>query len=517
MSGRVHFNLEMTATGPLEQRPPRSDTALRILLMGDFAGRANLGLEDHAALVSRRPLPVDVDNFAATMTQLAPRIRLPVGAGGADATLDLLSIDDFHPDSLYRRLPLFSRLRDARRQLQDAATFPAAAERLRLEAQDQDAALGHAGVGQSAQEPEHRSETDADTLTRLLGSGSSRSASEPRQDSAEGRLDALIRSIVAPHIVPEAPPHQAQYVAAVDFAIGEQMRAILHHPQFQSLEAAWRGLQWLVSNLETNELLRLDILDVSQAELAADMRAARGDVAGSALHRLLVDAGRDTESGAPWSLLIGNFEFGLAGEDVSLLAWLGVIASAAGGPFIAGAKPELLGCDSIVASPDPRDWTPPVGDVAEGWAALRASRMAPWIGLVLPRLLMRLPYGRGGEAVESFAFDEHGPTPRHEDFLWGNGALACALLIGRAFAARGWDMALGDELEIDDLPACVLASDGETRLQPCAEVRLVERAAERVADAGLMPLLSDANRNAARLLRFQSIATPVAALAGPWR
>jgi type VI secretion system protein ImpC len=260
----------------------------------------------------------------------------------------------------------------------------------------------------------------------------------------------------------------------------------------------------------------LYVLDVSRRELLADISAAQGTVERSGLYRLLVEQGKGTTGGEPWSVIVGNYAFGVAGEDVGLLASLGAIASHAGGPFIAAAKPELVGCDSLVATPDPRDWTPPRGEVVEGWHALRASLMAPWIGLALPRMLLRLPYGKATDAVEAFEFEEFAGVREHESYLWGNGALACALLIARSFTSRGWDMEPGDELDVDDLPAFTFDDDGEKRLQPCAEVALIERAGQAILDAGLMPLSSYKNRNAVRVVRLQSIADPSQALSGPW-
>jgi predicted component of type VI protein secretion system len=118
--------------------------------------------------------------------------------------------------------------------------------------------------------------------------------------------------------------------------------------------------------------------------------------------------------------------------------------------------------------------------------------------------------------VESFPFEELAPRREHASYLWGNGALACALLIGRAFASRGWEMEPGDELEVENLPAHIHDDGGGKNLQPCAEVALVDRAAEAILGAGLMPLLSHKGRNAVHVMRFQSIAQPAQALSGPW-
>jgi type VI secretion system protein ImpC len=148
----------------------------------------------------------------------------------------------------------------------------------------------------------------------------------------------------------------------------------------------------------------------------------------------------------------------------------------------------------------------------------RRSPAASWIGLALPRVLMRLPYGADTEPVEYFQFEEiQSPQERrHQALLCGNPAFYCALLIARSFSERGWSMQLGDYLEIDDLPAYIIEQHGESALQPCAEVCLSDMAMEKILNQGIMPFISHRNSNIVRLARFQSVAEPLKALAGPW-
>jgi len=484
MPSRVGFDFEVTLGPKRERSRAGEQTAMRILVIGDFSARSSRGVAAVGELATRKPLAIDIDNFDRVMARIAPRLAL--GREGASAIeLQFAAIDDFHPDSLYRRIPGFQRLRELRERMQNPATFAAAA-----------AEFGISG------------ESDSDTLSRLVGLQSS--APPPR--SAElASLDALIAGVVAPHIVRDVP-HQPVYLAALDAAIGDEMRAILQHPQFKALEALWRGAYWLASSLETDEQLRLYVLDASMAELAADMRSAQGNVESSNLYRVLAEPSAEE---APWSLIVGGFAFGLEPDELGLLAHLGIVASRTGGPFLAAAKPELLGAASFATTLEPRDWNPAA--TTELWNALRESPVAPWIALAAPRVLVRLPFGKSGEPIEAFAFDEFARGRQHESYLWANGALACALLIGRAFSARGWEMEPGDELELDDLPAHVFEDDGEKRLQPCAEAAVTDRAGAAMLEGGLIPLLSYNNRNAIRVMRFQSIAKPAQALRGPWR
>jgi len=356
-------------------------------------------------------------------------------------------------------------------------------------------------------------EADKDTFSRLLGGTPKAQSATPQPASG---IDALIRGIIAPHIVPDAPPFQAQYVASVDAATGDEMRRVLHHADFQALESLWRGVHWLVSNLELGETLKLYVLDVSKAEALADVRAVGGDIEKSALYRLLVEKESRTAGGEPWSVIAGDYAFGLDGPDVGLLACLGAIASHAGGPFLAAAKPALAGFDSPASMPDARDWRAAGDEAFEAWRELRESLIAPWIGLALPRMLLRLPYGKATEPVEAFDFEELGAARDHERYLWASGAYACTLLIGRAFLSRGWEMEPGDELDVADLPAHTYSEDDEKRMQPCAETNINDRAGQALLERGLIALLSYKNRNAIRVMRLQSIADPPQPLSGPW-
>ena len=477
------------------------ETPMRMLVIGDFSGRDGGGTagDEYAR---RRPVAVDIDSFDQVLRRVAPRVTTRAG----DA-VEIGDLDDFHPDRLYARLPAFARLRALRERMQNPATFAEAAEAFRAQAPS--AAPPEAEAKAAAP----GGEGDADTLSRLLGRDS---AAPPAAASPKSGIDAFIASVVAEHIQPDAPPHQAQYVAAVDAAIGSHMNAVLHDRAFQSLEALWRGVNWLVTNLELGESLKLYILDATKAELLQDVIAADANLTAAATYKTLVDS-TAMPGGEAWSLVVGACEFGPGGEDIALLATLGAIAAHAGAAFIASASPALGGCDSFAAAADPSRWRASDGAEYDAWRALRRSAMAPSIGLAAPRMLLRLPYGNRTDRIASFDLDELGAAREHEAYLWGHGSLACALLVGRAFLARGWEMEPGDELDVDDLPAHTYEEDGEKHLQACAETLLSERAGQALLDRGLIPLLSYKNRNAIRVMRLQSIAEPPQPLKGPWR
>jgi len=201
-------------------------------------------------------------------------------------------------------------------------------------------------------------------------------------------------------------------------------------------------------------------------------------------------------------------------DDAKLLARIGAIASLADAAWLSAADGAIVGCPSFGSVPDPNQWDDPN---VEAWDAVRLLPYASRLGLAMPRLLLRLPYGRETDECEGLAFEEFtGDTHQHEDYLWGNPALLCALLMIRAYAARGSDGSPGGSLEVDKLPLHMRRTAGETVAQPCAEALLSERALTRISDRGLMVLASLKERDAVRLLRFQSISDPPTSLEGPW-
>lgn len=470
-------------------RQREASDVFSLLILGDFSGQGKRA----PGLAGRKPVRVDVDNFEAVFKRFAPSLALKL-ASGAEVALTFGSLDDFHADALYRHLPLFQALRDRRARLINPASFAAAAAEMRAGAAPQTA------------------ESDSATLDRLLGAAPG--AAVPRAAAgAAGIVDSLLRQAVGAQAVASPSPQRDVYLQEVERETASQMRALLHHPDFQALEAAWLGLRSLVGSLGGNEEIRLVVLDVSREEIKADLLAAGGDPQKMGLWAQIVEGGVGAPGGEAWSAVAANLAFGPGAEDLGLLATLGTVAGGAGAPFLAGASPALLGISSIAAQPDPRDWPALASEDAARWQALRRSALAPWIGLALPRVLLRLPYGKRGEPVEAFPFEEFDGKLEHEACLWGNPALALGQLLGLGYLESGEEMAPGDVTDLEDLPAYVYEADGERQLLPCAEALLGERATDALLSRGLMPILSYRDRNAAKLVRFQSIADPAAPLA----
>jgi type VI secretion system protein ImpC len=487
---------------------PDPETPFCIAVLGDFSGRANRHICDPATIATRRAVLVDRDNFDQVMAKLAPEIRLPLG--GTGLSFRFSTIDDFHPDQIFERSPMFDRLRDLRFRLSNPVTFAATADELGISFRAQSKPREPEAVRPAA--PDVSGLASGSLLDAMIAESESGAPTTHRERRDE--VQEFARRVSETHAVAAADPRQAEVVAVIDRAMAGQMRALLHVPDFQALEAAWRAVLLLVRRIETNTQLKLYLVDVSQEELAADLTSST-DLRATGTYRLLVERSVRTPGAEPWTVLVGNYIFGPEREDVELLGKLAKVASAAGAPFVAGASPRLLGCASLATTPEPRNCKPRAEHM-ESWAALRGLREASSVGLVLPRFLLRLPYGKKTDAIESFDFEEMPGTPVHEDYLWGNSAFACCLLLAQSFSEEEWEMRPGIISEIERLPLHVYDHDGESELKPCAEALLTEDAAEQMLENGLMPLASLKGRDAARLVRFQSIAAPLRPLAGRW-
>lgn len=490
---------------------PDSKTPFCIAILGDFSGRVNRHICYPASIATRRAVLVDRDNFDQVMAKLAPEIRLPLGGASGPLSFRFSTIDDFHPDQIFQRSPMFDRLRDLRSRLSDPETFAATADELGISFRAQSKPREPEAVRPAAAPDVSglASESLLDAMIEESESGAPTTHRERRDEVQE-----FARRIAKPYAAAAADPRQAEVVAVVDRAVSGQMRALLHVPDFQALEAAWRAVLLLVRRIETNTHLKLYLVDVSQEELTADLTSST-DLRATGTYQRLVECSVGTPGAEPWSVLGGNYIFGPEREDVELLGKLAKVAIAAGALFVAGASPRLLGCASLATTPEPRNWKPRAEHV-ESWAALRGLREASSVGLVLPRFLLRLPYGKKTDAIESFDFEEMPGTLAHEDYLWGNSAFACCLLLAQSFSEAEWQMRPGTISEIERLPLHVYEHDGESELKPCAEALLTEDAAEQMLENGLMPLASLKGRDVARLVRFQSIAAPLRALSGRW-
>jgi predicted component of type VI protein secretion system len=456
------------AFGASDAAPRRQNTSARLLLLGDFGARGHRDIAHVQSLAERSTINVDIDSLDAAVMRCAPSIRTQADEGDP-SMLHFASIDDFHPDHLARTDPTLGALIALRRRLLDPAQFAQAVAELGAPRSDA------TGVDQ---------EDDRSAIRRLLGESPARPLASP----AAAAVDAFIRGLAADDRAPD-PAFQAQYVASLDETASRLLRSLLHQSPLQTLEAVWRGVEFLTARLDLGDDLELYLLDVTLDELRSDVRDSPSPSALSRRLRSLTEAANDAN--ARWALAAGMFRFGA--EDLDVLAGIGAACAAAGVPFVAGAGVTLSG-----EFPDTSEWQRPDSETRVRWQALRDDPAAAAIGLVAPRFLLRLPYGNATDPIDSFAFEELAEG-RQEELLWGEGALAAVLAFARVDD--------GDRLAIDDLPALVWDHDGVRALQCCAEWLIGERVAGDLIDFGIMPLLGSRHRNIVKLGSWRTIAS----------
>ena len=304
-------------------------------------------------------------------------------------------------------------------------------------------------------------------------------------------------------------------VAEIDSKLSQQINLILHHPKFQQVESAWRGLHYLVTNTETDELLKVRVMNISKSDVAKSLRKYKGaSWDQSPLFKKVYEHEYGQLGGEPYGALVGDYYFNHTPGDVELLGQMSQIAAAAHAPFLAAADSSLMGLDSWQELANPRDlskiYAPP--DYA-AWRSLRDSEDAKYIGLCLPRFLARLPYGAKTNPVEEFDFEEQVGNGEHSRYSWANSAYAMGVNINRAFKNYGWCTTIrGVESGglVEGLPVHAFPSDdGGVDMKCPTEIAISDRREAELANCGLMPLIHRKGTDMAAFIGAQSLQKPI--------
>ncbi|MDR1063548.1 MAG: type VI secretion system contractile sheath large subunit [Azoarcus sp.] len=298
-------------------------------------------------------------------------------------------------------------------------------------------------------------------------------------------------------------------VAQIDALISAQLNEIMHQPEFQKLEASWRGLKYLVMESETSTQLKIKVLNASKKDLLKDFRTS-AEFDQTALFKQVYEEEYGTFGGSPFAGLIGDYEFTRHPEDFALIEELSHVAAAAHAPFIGAAAPALFGLESHTDIGKPRDLAK-IFDTVEyaKWKSFRDSDDARYVGLVLPRTLGRLPYGAKTLPVEDFNFEEDVDGTDHGKYLWSTAVYAYGTLLTNAFAQYGWLAAIrgveGGGL-IEGLPVHTFQTDeGEIALKCPTEVAVTDRTEKVLSDLGFLTLAHCKNTDYAAFFGGQSV------------
>jgi type VI secretion system protein ImpC len=504
----AEFSLETEAI-PLPEDPP-----FHILFMGDYSGRQNLLGNFNSGSGKHPVFEIDRDNFEDVMGKLNITLRLDLSAKGHDyLTLNFRELDDFHPDQIFRQIPLFSDLRDTRQRLLDPNSFESAAREVRswFEKDEDDPSVENISA-KGDSEPE----SSGNLLDDILSGNKTDIDSYETPPTKSVELNKFIKDIVRPHIIHTDEDEQASLLEIVDETTGELMRGIIHHKDFQELEAAWRSLYFVVRKTETNKDLKLFVMDISKDEVADNLKSV-SDLTDSVLYRQLVIEKSQKVDNEPWALLCGNYEFALNVDDVATLIRMAKIGNTLTAPFITQIRPQMLGIDSLAEKPSSSDWNlSDETNESKLWTMLRTIPEAASLGLGLPGFLTRLPYGEQTEPTEAFSFEEFTEISEHTNYVWGNPSFAYALLHAQSFSSYGWEMSNRVFNEIEGLPTHIYSEDGEAKTKSCAEINMTHEGCNVLIEQGLMPLLSFRNSDSIKFAEFQSIKFPSQILTSRW-
>lgn len=282
-------------------------------------------------------------------------------------------------------------------------------------------------------------------------------------------------------------------IAQLDHLISLQLNEVMHAPEFQKLEATWRGLKYLLSQSETGTMLKIKVLNVSKKELLRDLQRAP-EFDQSALFKKVYEEEYGVFGGAPFGALLGDYEFGRGGQDIELLEKVSQVAAAAHAPFMTAASCEMFNLESFAQLDSPRD----LGKIFDNteyakWKAFRQTEDARYVALTAPRMLLREPYGKDTVPIEAFQYEEHVDGTDHNKYLWGNAAWALGARVTQAFALYGWCACIrGVESGglVEGLPVHNFRTDsGDIAMKCPTEVPITDRREKELADLGFAPLV----------------------------
>jgi type VI secretion system protein ImpC len=343
---------------------------------------------------------------------------------------------------------------------------------------------------------------------------------KPRNDSAAAEVENAVSTLVRQAledttlVKDDVLDTIESMIARLDQQLSVQLNEIIHAPEFQKIESAWRGLNYLVFNSETDTSLKIRVMNVSKEELYREFKVypgARWDQ--SPIFKKLYEAEYGQLGGDPYGCLVGDYYFDHSPTDVQLLRDISKVAAAAHAPFFAAANASLLGMDSWNELTNPRD----IGKVFDtpDYAAFKSLRDQPdsrYVGLCMPRVLARQPYGAKSEPVEEFAFEEDTDGHKGEKYAWMNAAFAMATNVNRAFKDCGWTVRIRGVQsggEVENLPTHTFPTDdGGIDLKCPTEIAISDRREAELSKSGLLPLIHRKNTDKAAFIGAQSLYRP---------
>jgi len=343
---------------------------------------------------------------------------------------------------------------------------------------------------------------------------------KPKTDEAKSAVESAVQTLAQQALAQtqlignDVVKSIEAMIAAIDEKLSTQINQILHHADFQKLEGAWRGLHYLINNTETDEQLKIRVMNISKQDLGKTLKRYKGtNWDQSPLFKKIYTEEFSQFGGEPFGCLVGDYHFDQSAPDVELLGEMAKVAAAAHAPFIAGASPTVMQMDTWQELANPRDLTK-IFSTPEyaAWRSLRESEDSKYIGLAMPRFLSRLPYGARTSPVEEFNFEEETGAADHTKYTWANSAYAMAVNINRSFKEYGWCSRIrGIESggAVQNLPTHTFPTDdGGVDMKCPTEIAIDDRREAELAKAGFMPLVHRKNSDFAAFIGAQSLQKP---------
>ena len=299
-------------------------------------------------------------------------------------------------------------------------------------------------------------------------------------------------------------------IGGIDALLSEQMNEVLHAPEVREMEGTWRGLHYLVNNTETDQKLKIKVMNIKKGELSDTLEDFEGQMWDqSPIYKKIYENEYSTFGGEPYGAIIGAYEFSHNPRDVSMLRNIAGVAAAAHAPFIAATAPQLFRMESWKELPNPQDLEQIVSspDYA-GWQSLREEEDTRYIGLTMPRVLARIPYDPEKAPVKGFDFTEV-VEGDHDKFTWMNAAFAMGVNINRSHKLTGWGTQIrGVESggAVVNLPVHTFNTDDGSVAMTCpTEIAIDDRREAELAKLGMMPILHQKNTDSAAFIGAHSL------------
>ncbi|MBI3897244.1 MAG: type VI secretion system contractile sheath large subunit [Gammaproteobacteria bacterium] len=519
---RVKITYDVETGGAIEKRELP-------FIVGIFADLSGEPLAELPPVKDRKMVEIDRDNFDAVMASALPTVKLsdianvlPGGSGNLTGALSFSSMDQFGPLEVVKKVAAMQALYTARSRVRDMHTKTETSDALARLLDDM-VAPGDEGKKlrdelKAAFDPTKPEEwvkvTPAGTVEKLL-TKEYMLLDENQREHVLNLIGQFVTEIVVP--ITDGTDKGAGNlmvlrVAEIDEALGKQLNLIMHAPNFQKMEATWRGLHYLVMRSETGKLLKLRIMNVAKRELLKDLQKAV-EFDQSTIFKLIYEAEYGTYGGDPYSMLVGDYDFGRHPEDIELLYKMAEIAAAAHAPFISSAYARLFDIDTFEKLTRPRDLTK-IFESAEldGWRSFRQSEDSRYVTLTLPRVLLRLPYGPNTVTVEGIDFVEEANGRDASKFLWGNSAFILAQRVTNAFSLYGWTAAIrgveGGGL-VEGLPTYKFkTNDGDIEIVCPTQIAITDRREKELNDLGFMAICHCKGTNKAAFFGGQTTNQP---------